>query len=292
MPFKTCSYDCIYCQLGRTTCKTGERKEWVPTNSVMNELKQKLRCRPDYITLTASGEPTLHSHLGEIIQRIRALSDVPVAVLTNGSLLWQPRVRKEVAQADVVLPSLNAGDTLGFRSICRPHRSLAFEQVLEGLTLFRTEYAGQYWLEVFVLDEPLVHESDVKRIAALVRKIRPDRVQLNTVTRPPCETFAGGVSTQTLARLAQYFTPTAEIVAERPLRSRVQSGQPTCTDVFNLLQRRPCRTTDVARGLGLNLLEVLSCLDSIASRKWVERSEHNGQIYYRAKRNCQPGRLA
>ena len=113
VPFKTCTFDCIYCHLGRTTCHTIERKEWVPANAVLDELKRKLACRPDYITLSGSGEPTLHSGLDDIIEHIQAMTGVPVAVLTNGSLLWQPELRAELALADVVMPSLDAGGRRG-----------------------------------------------------------------------------------------------------------------------------------------------------------------------------------
>ncbi|MCL5097356.1 MAG: radical SAM protein, partial [Candidatus Omnitrophica bacterium] len=205
VPFKTCTYDCIYCQLGRTTNLTVQRKEWVPMDAVLDELKQKLVCRPDYITLSGSGEPTLHSRLGEIIEHIQAMSDVPVAVLTNGSLLWQKEVREELALANVVLPSLDAGDAVKFAFINRPHSIIAFEQMVEGLIAFRREFTGQYWLEVFLLGGYTAIEADVKKLATWVKRIRPNRVQLNTVTRPPAEDFASSVPPEALAHFARYF---------------------------------------------------------------------------------------
>lgn len=283
VPFKTCSYNCIYCQLGRTTCKTIERKEWVPMEAVLDELKRKLVCRPDYITLTGSGEPTLHSRLGEIIKHIRALCEVPVAVLTNGSLLWQRQVREELAQADVVLPSLDAGDASKFRFLNRPHPSLTFDRMLEGLVAFRNEFAGQYWLEVFLLGGYTAMEADVMKIAALAKHIRPDRIQLNTVTRPPTEDFALGVPAETLAGFVRHFIPRAEVVAKRSWRLSHKSGKANCDDVLNLLRRRPCRIDEVARGLGLNRLEVFSCLEAISGRGLVAGTRHNGGIYYRVK---------
>jgi len=104
VPFKTCTYDCIYCQLGRTTNKTAERREWVPLNEVLAELQDKLATKPDYITLSGSGEPTLYSRLDDLIDRIRSMTDVPVAVLTNGSLLWQKEVRRQLMDAHLVIP--------------------------------------------------------------------------------------------------------------------------------------------------------------------------------------------
>ena len=159
VPHKTCSYDCIYCQLGATTCKTTERKEWVPLDDVLEQLKAKLSTAPDYITLSGSGEPTLYSRAEELIDRIKAMTDVPVAVLTNGSLLWQEEVRRQFMKADLVIPSLDAGDEGMFRLVNRPHEDVTFERMLAGLVDFRREFRGAYWLEVFVLGRPHGHQA-------------------------------------------------------------------------------------------------------------------------------------
>ena len=283
MPFKTCSYDCIYCQLGRTTCKTIERREWVPMDAVLDELKRKLACWPDYITLSGSGEPTLHSRLGEIIEHIQMMTDVPVAVLTNGSLLWQPQVRAELALADVVLPSLDAGDAAKFDIINRPHSSLSFDQVIDGLIAFRGEFTGQYWLEVFLLAGYQAILADVDRIAALVKEIRPDRVQLNTVARPPAEEFALSVAREELARLARRFRLHAEVVVERPSRVVQRSRRLDTCGALDLLLRRPCTAEQAARGLGLNRLEILKHLEALVARGEIETSRHEGEVYYHAR---------
>lgn len=151
VPYKTCSYNCIYCQLGRTTCKTIERQERVGWELILDELRRSLDTRPDYITFSGSGEPTLYAGLGELIERIKSVTSVPIAVLTNGSLLWRPDVRQDLQQADLVIPSLDAGDELHFQGVNRPHRSLSLEQVVEGLIAFRREFSGKYWLEVLVV---------------------------------------------------------------------------------------------------------------------------------------------
>ena len=214
VPFKTCSYDCIYCQLGQTTSKTVERREWVPLNDVLEELKGKLASKPDYITLSGSGEPTLYCRLGELIAGIRAITDVPVAVLTNGSLLWQEEVRRQLMDAHLVIPSLDAGHTSMFQAVNRPHESISFARMLEGLIDFREEYYGEYWLEVFLLAGHTAVESEVSRITACVRRIKPDRVQLNTATRPTAEDYAVMVDRARMADIAGRFEPLAEVIAE------------------------------------------------------------------------------
>ena len=151
VPHKTCTYDCVYCQLGRTTNKTVERRSWVSPDDVIAELKQRIHLKPDYITLSGSGEPTLLLCIGELIDRIRSLTQIPIAVLTNGSLLWQPDLRRELSGAHVVIPSLDAGDSSLFEAINRPHPSISFDHMIEGLISFREEFSGEFWLEVFLL---------------------------------------------------------------------------------------------------------------------------------------------
>jgi len=142
VPYKVCSYDCIYCQVGKTTRKTATRDEYVPTDEVLAELAQVFEagCECDYVTLSGSGEPTLHRDVGRIIARIKELTDTPVAVLTNGSLLSDPQVRKDLMQADLVVPSLDAADPETFEAINRPCAGLDFDAMVEGLAAFRREY--------------------------------------------------------------------------------------------------------------------------------------------------------
>jgi wyosine [tRNA(Phe)-imidazoG37] synthetase (radical SAM superfamily) len=282
VPFKTCTYDCIYCQLGSTTNRTLERKEWVPMNAVLDELQRKLACHPDYITLSGSGEPTLYARLGEIIGHIKAMTDVPVAVLTNGSLLWQKEVREEVALADLVLPSVDADSDYNFRFINRPHPDITFEQMVEGLIALRREFSGQYWLEVFLLGGYTAIEANVKRLAALAKRIGPDRVQLNTVARPPTEDFAMAVSAEALEKYAKFFDPPAEVIAERPSRLGHKSDKIPPGAVLAMLRCRPCTAEQVALGLGLNRLEAIKKLEDLLAQKHIETYRHGGEVFYRA----------
>jgi wyosine [tRNA(Phe)-imidazoG37] synthetase (radical SAM superfamily) len=281
VPFKTCSYDCIYCQLGRTTCRTIERKEWVPVDAVLEELKAKLTCRPDYITLSGSGEPTLHSGLGELIGRIRTLTRVPVAVLTNGSLLGQPEVREAVALADVVLPSLDAPDPERFNAINRPHPEVTFERLVEGLIALREGFAGQYWLEIMLLAGYTDLPAQVRQLAGWVRRIRPDKVQLNTAVRPPTEEHATAVSPRRLAQLAAIFEPRAEVVAGHRGSQAPGSPSPSSEAVLTLLRRRPCTIEDVARGLSIKPAEVVKTLTGLETGGQVQHARHRGLVFYR-----------
>lgn len=280
VPFKTCSYDCIYCQLGRTTCRTIQRREWVPMDAVLDELKLKLTCRPDYITLSGSGEPTLHSRLGEIIEHIQAMTAVPVAVLTNGSLLWQKEVREEVALADVVLPSLDAPDSERFEYINRPHSDITFERLVNGLETFRREFKGKYWLEVMLLDGYTSLPPQVRQLADWTRRIRPDKVQLNTAVRPPAEEFAMAVPPARLTELADLFSPKAEIVAEYHQPEKRFVTDANQESILELLRRRPCTEADIAGGLAIRAIEAAKHLASLEAGGRVVSQKRGDRVYY------------
>ena len=187
VPFKSCSFDCVYCQVGRTTDKTLERREFVPLDDVLAEVERKLAgdVFPDYITMSGSGEPTLYSRLGELIRGIKARAEVPVAVLTNGSLLSDPAVREELLAADLVVPSLDAGGEALYRRVNRPHIDATYEKLVEGLIAFREAYENALWLEVFLLGS--ITDDEARALAETASRVNPDRIQLNTVARPPAE---------------------------------------------------------------------------------------------------------
>lgn len=282
VPLKTCSYDCIYCQLGRTTRKTTERKEWVPLDDVLEELEEKLSSEPDYITLSGSGEPTLYSRADELIDRIKAMTDVPVAVLTNGSLLWQEEVRNQLMKADLVIPSLDAGDEVMFRLVNRPHEDVSFEKMLAGLVDFRREFRGDYWLEVFVLGAYTAIKADFAELVRCVSLIGPDRVQLNTVTRPPAESFAIGISRERLTELAMMFNPPAEVIADFRDVHGLADFAASREDILDLLRRRPCSMDDIAGGLGMHRNEVAKYIEHLGAEGLLLQTQTEGQLHYRA----------
>ncbi|MEN6472483.1 MAG: radical SAM protein [Syntrophaceae bacterium] len=283
VPFKTCTYDCIYCQLGRTTNLTLERREWVPLEAVVAELKEMLTSRPDYITVSGSGEPTLYARLDELIAAIHALTDIPVAVLTNGSLLWQSEVRRQLREADLVIPSLDAGTPSLFQAVNRPHPGITFEKMTEGLALFREEYHGDYWLEVFILDGLTANISEVRRIASCAAAIGTERVQLNTVTRPPAEDYALGVDRRRLEDLATLFQPPAEVIADFHGVHAQPDFTATREAVLQMIRRRPCTLEDIGDGLGLHRHETLKYVEALVNSGRIKAVANHGRVYYAAQ---------
>lgn len=257
MPFKTCTYDCVYCEQGRTTNHTVCRKEYVPVKDVLMELQEFLSSQPvpDYVTLSGAGEPTLHARLGELVKGIKEISKAPLAVITNGSLLWDPEVQEALHGADVVMPSLDAGNSRLFDVIDRPASGITFERMVYGLIAFRAAFHNAIWLEVLLIDKITSGESEVREIAAWARRIQPDRVQLNTVVRPPSEEFALPIPRKQLEKLAGLFEPCAEIIADYSGAMRQTEDMPGAARMLELLARRPCSMPEIAGSLGLRLVE-------------------------------------
>ena len=282
VPLKTCTYDCIYCQLGRTSHKVSERREWVPMDAVLAQLAPKLSSNPDYITLSGSGEPTLFAPLDRLIDSIKEMTDIPLAVLTNGSLLWREDVRRQLRRADVVMPTLAAADEPMFHRIHRPHTSLSFKEVVDGLLRFREEFVGQYWLEVFLMEGLNDSDEQIAELSRCVDRIGPGRVQLNTIARPPAELAARSVSHRRLAELALRFNPPAMVIADFSGIHQAQEFAAGRDEVLALLLRRPCTVEGVCEGLGLHRNTVLKHLETLVESGQAEPVGMREGTFYRA----------
>lgn len=284
VPFKTCSYDCIYCQLGRTTNKTVERKNYVAVEDVLMELERKLSIspHPDYISFAGSGEPTLSKNIGDLINMIKGLTQIPIAVLTNGSMLWSPEVQDALMDANIVLPSLDAGDEKMFCRVNRPHPSISFEKMLNGMITFSKRFSGSIWLEVFLLGGLSDAVSEVSKIAAAVLQVNPDRVQLNTVSRPPAEDSAFTVETEKMEEIKRLFPGEVELITNNvsDLAPATQRNDADDLEILALLQRRPCTTQDIAQGLEMNASDVNKRLQFLDRKCKIRAIRRNGAVFY------------
>jgi wyosine [tRNA(Phe)-imidazoG37] synthetase (radical SAM superfamily)/ubiquinone/menaquinone biosynthesis C-methylase UbiE len=291
VPMKTCTYDCIYCQLGRTPRKTCQRREYAPVADVLGEVREALRSRvrPDYVTLSGSGEPTLHESLGRLIAGIRSITTIPAAIITNGSLLWDPEVQDGLKGADLVVPSLDAGTPDLFEYVNRPHPAISFEQMLEGLIRFRERFKQQLWLEVMLLGGVTSGKKEVGAIASCAKRIRPDRIQVNTVVRPPAETYATSIPSDRLSQLARMFTPEAEVITRFRQERHGEVVSVDTPAILALLSRRPCTSEDVATGLGVHVTEALKRLELLISAGTVSTVVTGARNFYTvsgSERDC------
>jgi len=282
-PHKTCSLDCVFCQLGRTPQQTLERKTYVPTADVIDEIDHWLQTDgdADYLTLSGSGEPTLHAEFGQVLAFLRN-HPIPSVLLTNGTLLNLPEVREAAALADVVKVSLSAWNQKSFEWVNRPHARLEFRSLIDGLKAFRSTFDGQLWLEVFLLYGINAMARDVEKIARLSRELKPDRVHLNTVARPPAEDFAAAVPMAQLAALCDLFDPPAQIAAGSDSR-RSKTIEANEATILAMLRRRPCTIEHIEAAFGMHINEVSKYLGQLIKKDQIRSDRKNQAVYYAAK---------
>lgn len=282
IPFKYCSFNCVYCQLGRTPMHAIDRREYVPMETVLSQIQDALNRgpRPDYITLAGSGEPTLYLRMGELIDRIHAMTDVPVDIITNGSTLWMDEVFEAVVKADLILPSLDAGDAEIYAKINRPASEATFDRLIDGLDHLARVCPQKVWLEVFIVNGINDDPENVQKIAALTDRFKFTRVQLNTAVRPPAEREVEPVSRETLERLANFFTPPAEIIAEFPHPTDVGEFHAQTEAVLDMLRRRPCTVNDIVNGLGAVRNEIIKIVEILLQENKILSEKRGDQDYY------------
>ncbi|NLH18305.1 MAG: radical SAM protein [Phycisphaerae bacterium] len=280
---KTCSQNCVYCQLGIHGKATLERREYVPFAEVIDELRAWLAegGTADYITISGSGEPTLYSRLDELVRGIRSLTKLPIAIITNGTLLQDPEVRRACCLADVVMPSLDAGDAETFRLVNRPHSKLDFDSFVRGLIEFRGEYSGQYWLEVFLVDGINTNSDQLANIRAILERIRPDKIQVNTAVRPTAEAGVVRVEPGRLEELARRLSPRAEVIADFDRTSRRASDIPDAQVLVEILRRRPCSLSDLSAALGYSADLLQPILDELLKRNSIRRELRGDTCYFK-----------
>jgi wyosine [tRNA(Phe)-imidazoG37] synthetase (radical SAM superfamily) len=283
IPPKTCTMDCVYCELGPTTDCRVERGSFVDPKMVLEELAAVLAEGPllNFVTISGSGEPTLSTDLGLIIDGIRELTDARVAVLTNGSLVTDPAVRAALCRADVIVPSVDAVSADAFARVNRPHGSLDPEAIVEGLVALRDEFSGEIWLETVIVEGLNDADREIALIREAVRRIRPDRVQVNTVVRPPAVAGTKAVTAERLAEIATALGPTAEIIAP-PSGASQRRVDGAVELILEMAARRPVTVQDVASSVGMSLAESAKLLGSMTDSGLLEVVRHGEILYHRA----------
>lgn len=304
LPRKICNFDCIYCEVGSTTNLTCERKEYVPTDSIIAEIREyfsdpRRQEMVDVVTVTASGEPTLHSGLGRILKFLKKTAGKPVAVLINGTNLDDPQVVEELCLADVVVPSLDSALEKSFRKLNRPALCLDLQKIIDGLVSFSQVFSGELWLEVLIAEGINDTPEDLKAIEDVIQQMKLTRVQLNTVVRPPLEEYARPVSKERLEEIARSFSllpgvPMVEVIAhgtsifekgvdagENKAKFGFLRNEELIDNILQMLQRRPCTAVDISRTFMLDGPEkVEQLLEPLVKAGTIEKRLHRGNEYY------------
>jgi wyosine [tRNA(Phe)-imidazoG37] synthetase (radical SAM superfamily) len=281
VPYKTCSLDCIYCQLGRTTQKTIERKLYTQKDAVRREVQEALNKKQhiDYITFSGSGEPTLNSDIGTLIREVKKIAPLPVVVLTNGTLLFREDVRKDLAEADIVMPSLDAASREVFKNINRPYKSLDVRIIIDGLKKFREYYNGQIWMEIMFVKDFNNGRDELFFLKRAASEICPDKIYLNTVVRPPSEMYAKPLSRNELISAKKYFNQNCEVIAEFH-GQKVEEARNVEEAIIEMTKRRPLTITDIANVLGISGANAEKWVNDLRESGKLKVRQYKGEGYY------------
>lgn len=284
VPKKTCTLNCIYCQCGRTTKITLRRRSFFPIGEILHQVRSAVAShRIDYLTFSGEGEPTLNKDIGKLIRLLKAEFKIPVAVITNSTLLSDPEVRRDLYPADLVVPSLDAADQNTFRRVNRCHPDLKIETVIQGLKTFRRYYRGKLWLEIMLVKGVNDSAAHLMRLRRLAYELTPDRVHLNTVVRPPAEKKALPLTIDELAQVKLLFGPETEIALSPVKRRQRQFSGNREKAVIALVQNRPVTEEDLICSLGIQAGEIKPLLKKLVKNGKIKEVKFWGKPFYKPK---------
>ncbi len=286
VPHKVCTLDCVYCECGATTKLTTDRKEYVLYKNIVKELIHYFEHNPDpeYFTFSGSGEPTLNSRIGDVIDFIKKKKPhIPIAILTNGTLLYDKALRKEIINADVVLPSFDAATSFDFWKINRPHSCLTIKSYLQGLIDFRKEFKGKIWLEILILPDYNDNKENIVALKEAILKIKPDSVQLNTLDRPGVlQDLKAAKKDDLLKILNSWNLKNVEIIAKVQGREEIVSYRTDIeTAILETIKRRPCTLQDLSLLLGTHINEINKYLGVLEESKKITTINLERGVFYK-----------
>ena len=282
VPRKYCSFDCIYCQLGKSANKEVERRSFFNPEDIVNEIASEVKRQRniDVVTFSGSGEPTLNLDIGWIIKETKERLNLPVSVITNSSLLADEKVRFDLSLSDVVLPSLDAVSEDVFLQINRPHSLIKINDIIQGLKHFKTEYKGKVWLEIMLVKRINDNLDELEKIKRVIKDIGADRIQLNTVTRPPAEDNVRGLSSTALKKICASFGDVAEIICKFKKKTKKVDARFESEVVSNILSRRSLTLDDIVRITGVTVNEAKRSLQDMENQGRIKGARIGGATFY------------
>lgn len=286
IPFKTCTLDCIYCECGKTTHLTTARTSFTKPETILAELKISIEKNPyiEYITFSGSGEPTLNKDIGKLIEQIKKITPIPVAVLTNGTLLHLKEARKDLLHSDLVLPSLDAVSPEIFARINQPGEGLDIRLIVEGMVKFRKEFKGQIWLEVFIVGGINDGKDELDKLYRAIERIKPDKVQLNSLDRPPAYANVKPAHTGELEEIAarwQGLPGEVEVIQRVRKRREIFSFSKNLeNNILNTINRRPLMIEDLEELTGRKRCELYKYIDILEKEKKIAARIVADKIFY------------
>jgi wyosine [tRNA(Phe)-imidazoG37] synthetase (radical SAM superfamily) len=285
IPNKLCSLDCVYCEVGVTDMRGIARKEYLPANEILAEVKEIIAEYPnlDHVTISGSGEPTLNLKIGDIIRGIKQMTNVPVVVLTNGTLLNLPEVRRDLMDADIVSPSLDAVSAEVFEKIDRPNPKLRMKTIIDGIKAFRQEYKGRMWIEIFFVKGMNDQDEEVFKMKHVLDEIKPEKIHLNTVIRPPAYSIAQPVGEDRLKEIQKILGDRSEIICMFKEIHKTKDHNVDEQAILALLKRRAMTVDQMSVSMAIKREEIVASLNQLHQRKLIKSYIFNREEYYQAE---------
>jgi wyosine [tRNA(Phe)-imidazoG37] synthetase (radical SAM superfamily) len=208
VPYKTCSYSCIYCQLGRTGNFSIERREFYRWEDIVEDVLksvEELEGKLDYVTFVPDGEPLLDKSIGKEIEEIKKGISVPIAVITNSSLLFLEECRRDLSEADLVSLKVDAFNERVWRTVNRPHPRLKLNEILYGIEEFSKDYRGKIITETMLVKGFNEERVELEKIASFLQRLNPHRAYISIPVRPPAESYATPPEPEKLVEAYEVF---------------------------------------------------------------------------------------
>ena len=285
LPLKTCNYQCIYCQLGKTTNFTNERRNYYPKDEIIVEIEEAIKQNKnnfDYITFVGSGEPTLYKDLEKLILKTKTFSNKPICVITNGALLYNEEVVKALLLSDIVLPSLDAGDERSFIKINRPHPDIKFESVIQGFIDFRSLFKGKLWIEIMIMKAINDSKKELLKIKEKIDLIKPDKIDINIPLRPPLEKWVKIPDKSIFVLLDEIFGSYSDISLPE-IGNFYLYSQDFEKELLNIIKRHPMRQNQIINTFSSNIFkkeDIIYRLKKLESKNKIKKSSYYNQIYW------------
>jgi len=283
IPLSTCTYSCVYCQLGRTKNMTMERKDFFDIDELVKEVKGYIDKTDDFdvITLVGEGEPTLYSQTGKLIKRIKQIFNKPVALITNGSLFFLEEVRQECMNADIVMPTLDAWDDKSFRTLNRPFKTIAFEKMYKGLQDFRKDYKGDFYLEIMCVKGITDKGNNMTLLTDKINRLKPDKIFVNTPVRPPAEYWVERCSNEFVENLQKYFGSNKAV--EIPSTSLYSHKIDLYYAIIDIIKRHPLDESGINKFCIKREEDPKQIIERLSKDSHVERIEYENKVFFRIK---------
>lgn len=283
IPISTCSYSCVYCQLGRTRNMTIRRHNFFKIDDLVMQLKgyQDKKDKFDVITLVGEGEPTLYEQTGELIKRIKQLFDKPIALITNGSLFFLEEIRQDCMHADIVMPTLDAWDDDSFKTLNRPFKTITFEKMYNGLVDFRGEYKGDFYLEIMCVKGITDQGNNMALLTEKINKLNPDKVFVNTPVRPPAEKWVERCTKEFIEKLQKQFKTNTDL--EIPDTNLYSHNLDLYQAIIEIIKRHPLDQSSIEKFCKNREEDPEQMIKRLSEDTNVERIKYENKVFYRIK---------